>query len=63
MALAGGDYIDEKKAVSRRRNIGCFEGKSTCSNTLAVNESCKIRHWLHKQARARSKAEPTHEQV
>ena len=39
--LAGGDYIDEKKAVPRRKDINGFEGKSTCSSTLTPNETVR----------------------
>ena len=57
--LAGGDYIDEKKAVSRRKDVSGSEGKSTCSSTLTPNGSCEVRQCLRKLARARSKAGQT----
>ena len=56
MVLAGGDYIDEKKAVLRKKDISGFEGKSRCSSTLTPNGSCEVRQCLRKVARAHSKA-------
>ena len=52
----GRDYIDEKKAASRRKDIRVFEGKSTCSSALAPNGSCELRQCLRKLSRARFKA-------
>ena len=42
-ALAGGDYIDEKKAMSRGKDIRGYDGKFTCSNTIAPSGSCEVR--------------------
>ena len=57
--IAGRDYIDVKKAVSRMKDISGFEGKSTCTSTLTPNGSCEVRQCLRKLARTRSKAGQT----
>ena len=52
--LAGGDYIDEKKAGGRK-DIRGLKGKSTCSSTSISNGSCEVRQYLRKPTPARSK--------
>ena len=50
--LAGGDYIDEKKAVIREKDIRNFKGEYTSSSILARNGSYEVRQCLRKLARA-----------